>query len=515
MIWGLRGTFAVLLAFLGARLATIWWHQSYPNDSPQWWWGSLAGLLFAGIFISVEVAFTRRFIALISTVLFGVMFGFIASYLFTQTLFLLPVMNEAESWFREWTQYSCMAIFVYLAVVGILQSKDDFKFVIPFVELKKEEKGPKPLLLDTSVIIDGRIADVMDMRLIASRIILPRFVLVELQQVADSQDKLKRNRGRRGLDVLNRIQNSRGAAIELYEGTPPGVEGVDGKLVSLAKFLDARIMTNDFNLNKVAQLQGVEVINLNDLAIAMRPVILPGETLEVKVQKPGEGHGQGVGYLDDGTMVVIEGGYQRIGEAVPISVTSVIQTSAGRMIFGQVKGQSSVPGTLASSTPTPPIDGRGGRGGRGGGRPKTDILPSPFPSQGQEARRGGGRPKTDIMPSPFAGGSSPDTPPPSPRRPEPGPSAGARNQAGDRRPAGPVQPASGGSDFSLHPSSPETGPSPGDSDPFLANNPGLGGQGGPKKGSDAPMASDGPPQKKGSDAPVAGRGSKGDAGRPR
>ncbi len=500
MIWGLRGTFAVLLAFLGARLATIWWHQSYPNDSPQWWWGSLAGLLFAGIFISVEVAFTRRFVALISTVLFGVMFGFIASYLFTQTLFLLPVMNEAESWFREWTQYSCMAIFVYLAVVGILQSKDDFKFVIPFVELKKEEKGPKPLLLDTSVIIDGRIADVMDMRLLTSRIILPRFVLVELQQVADSQDKLKRNRGRRGLDVLNRIQNSKGAVIEIYEGTPPGAEGVDGKLVSLAKFLDARVVTNDFNLNKVAQLQGVEVINLNDLALAMRPVILPGETLEVKVQKPGEGHGQGVGYLDDGTMVVVEGGYHRIGESVPISVTSVIQTSAGRMIFGQVKGQSQVPGTLASSTPTPPVDTRGGRGGSRGARPKTDVLPSPFPGPAQGDRRGG-RPKTDILPSPFPNPSAPN-----PQKPEPGPSAGQRNRTGDRRPSD----AGGPQDFSLHPSSPDAGPSPGDSDPFLASN---GGQDGAKKGSDAPAA--GSPPQKGSGAPVAGPAAKGDLGRPR
>ena len=398
MIWGLRATFAVLLTFLGGQLAYTWWRGSYPNDSPQWWWGSLAGLLFASIFIVVEVAFTRRFVALISTVLFGVIFGFIASYLFTTTLFLLPAVKEAELWFRDWVQYASMAIFVYFAVVGILQSKDDFKFVIPFVELKKEEKGPKPLILDTSVIIDGRIADVMDMRLIASKIILPRFVLTELQQVADSQDRLKRNRGRRGLDVLNKIQNSKGAAIEIYEGTPPNAEGVDGKLVALAKFLDARVVTNDFNLNKIAQLQGVEVLNLNDLAMAMRPVILPGESLEVRVQKPGDSHGQGVGYLDDGTMVVIEGGDQRIGESVIISVTSVIQTSAGRMIFGQLKGLSQIPqsGTPAPApAPAPAADARGGRGTPRNSRPKTDIFPNAF-AGGSSPEEPAGRPSTDV-----------------------------------------------------------------------------------------------------------------------
>ncbi|MEK7466950.1 MAG: TRAM domain-containing protein [Planctomycetota bacterium] len=430
MIWGLRIAFALVLAMIGRSLTLRFWEHSdelASGGSAPWWWGSLAGLLFGSIFIMVEVAFTRRFVALLSTVVFGVVFGFIASYIFTTTLFLLPVFNEGEPWFKEWVQYCSLAIFVYFAVVGILQSKDDFKFVIPFVELKKEEKGPKPLLLDTSVIIDGRIADVMDMRLIASKIILPRFVLNELQQVADSQDRLKRNRGRRGLDVLNKIQNSKGAVIEIYEGTPPNAEGVDAKLVALAKFLDARVVTNDFNLNKIAQLQGVEVLNLNDLAVAMRPVILPGESLEVKVQKPGDSHGQGVGYLDDGTMVVIEGGYQRIGETVPISVTSVIQTSAGRMIFGQVKGQSQVPQPGSTPPVAAPPDPRGGRG-----VPRSS------------------RPKTDIFPTPFAGGSSPEAPPTRPKSEVPVHESqnarggrqgnGSRQAGGGRRPSDPANP---------------------------------------------------------------------------
>jgi uncharacterized protein YacL len=484
MIWGLRIAFALVLAMIGRTLTlTFWTHNPdlKTTDAP-WWWGSLAGLLFGAIFIMVEVAFTRRFVALLSTVIFGVVFGFIASYIFTTTLFLLPVFNEGEPWFKEWVQYCSLAIFVYFAVVGILQSKDDFKFVIPFVELKKEEKGPKPLLLDTSVIIDGRIADVMDMRLIASKIILPRFVLTELQQVADSQDRLKRNRGRRGLDVLNRIQNSKGAAIEIYEGTPPGADGVDAKLVALAKFLDARVVTNDFNLNKIAQLQGVEVLNLNDLAVAMRPVILPGESLEVKVQKPGDSHGQGVGYLEDGTMVVIEGGYQRIGETIPISVTSVIQTSAGRMIFGQLKGQSQVPQT---STPAPALPA----GGRG--TPRSS------------------RPKTDIFPSPFAGGSSPEAPPPVSRPKSETPvgrqGSGGRQPGGGRRPSDPARPSP---DLSIEPTRPAGLPSPADSDHYLASSPGPDGDG--KKGSDAPAPAAPPPGGKGSDSPVArGTGSGG------
>ncbi|MBI2923334.1 MAG: TRAM domain-containing protein [Planctomycetes bacterium] len=328
---------------MGRHVTIMWWTEYFPLEAPPWWWGSLAGLLIAGTFILIEIGFTRRFIGIISIVMFGVVFGFIASFIFVQTLFLIPAMNKGPEGFREWVQFSSMAIFVYLAVIGILQSKDDFKFVIPFVEVVREHSGPKPLLVDTSVIIDGRIADVVDLKLITAKVVLPKFVLHELQQIADSQDKLKRNRGRRGLDILGRMQKTKGTQIEIYDGNIPGIEGVDSKLVALAKHMDARIVTNDFNLNKVAQLQGVEVINLNDLATAMRPVILPGEAMEVRIQKPGEEHGQGVGFLDDGTMVVVEGGYSRIGQTVTISVTNAMQTSAGRMIFGQIKGQSQVP----------------------------------------------------------------------------------------------------------------------------------------------------------------------------
>jgi uncharacterized protein YacL len=229
--------------------------------------------------------------------------------------------------------FAIAVVLSFLSVLTILHVKDDFKFVIPFVELKREGGGAKPVILDTSAIIDGRIADVMDTKVLDTRIIVPRFVLNELQQVADSQDKLKRNRGRRGLDVLNRLRKSKG--VEVQEVELPDIQGVDAKLVRLAKNLDARIVTTDFNLNKVAQVQGVDVINVNDIAAALRPVVLQGEKLTIKIIRTGESAGQGVGYIEDGTMVVAEECANKIGQEVELMVTNVLQTSSGRLIFGR------------------------------------------------------------------------------------------------------------------------------------------------------------------------------------
>jgi rRNA-processing protein FCF1 len=235
---------------------------------------------------------------------------------------------------------------VYLCVSFILQTKDDFRFVIPYVEFSKQTKGARPILLDTSVIIDGRIADIAETRILESEILVPRFILSELQAISDSDDKLKRNRGRRGLDILNKLRNNPKVTIRLPDAQVAEVEAapdVDAKLVALAKHLDGRIVTNDYNLNKVAQLRGVDVININDLANALKPVVLPGETMTIKIIKPGEESGQGVGYLEDGTMVVAEGGRDSIGKEITISVTSVLQTSAGRMIFGRLEGADKSP----------------------------------------------------------------------------------------------------------------------------------------------------------------------------
>jgi uncharacterized protein YacL len=192
-------------------------------------------------------------------------------------------------------------------------------------------------ILDTSVIIDGRVADICQTGFLEGTIVIPQFVLEELQHIADSSDVLKRNRGRRGLDILNRIQKELAIKVEIYEGDFEEISEVDSKLVKLAKITNGILVTNDFNLNKVCELQNVSVLNINDLANAVKPVVLPGEELTVQVIKDGKEYHQGVAYLDDGTMIVVEEGREYIGKRIEVLVTSVLQTSAGRMIFAKPK----------------------------------------------------------------------------------------------------------------------------------------------------------------------------------
>ena len=234
----------------------------------------------------------------------------------------------------------------YISISILVQTRDDFRFIIPYVEFSKQMKGGRPLVLDTSVIIDGRIADLCDTRLVDTKIIVPRFVLQELQGIADSSDKLKRNRGRRGLDILKRLQSNTKVELLMHDGNAGESRGgekirVDERLVLFTKGVGGRVVTNDFNLNKIAQLQGVDVINLNEIANSLKTVALPGEYLQVKIVKAGDQIGQGVGYLDDGTMIVVENGRNAIGKETSILVTSVLQTPAGRMIFGRPESRPS------------------------------------------------------------------------------------------------------------------------------------------------------------------------------
>jgi len=230
---------------------------------------------------------------------------------------------------------------VYLGVFITLSMKEELYFFFPNLSAQADAAptGPRlqPKLLDTNVIIDGRIADVARAGFLEGPIYVPGFVLEELHLIADSSDSLKRNRGRRGLDILNAMQQESGLQITVYNQyqTPMrNSEPVDTKLVILAKELDGAIVTNDFNLNKVAQLQGIRVLNVNELANAVKPVVLPGEELLVTIVREGKEPDQGVAYLDDGTMVVVEHGKERIGETLRLTVTSVLQTVAGKMIFG-------------------------------------------------------------------------------------------------------------------------------------------------------------------------------------
>jgi len=231
---------------------------------------------------------------------------------------------------------------VYLCVAIMLSMKEELYYFFPglanrSLNADEEQATLRPKLLDTNVIIDGRIADIAKTRFVEGPLLVPGFVLEELHMIADSSDSLKRNRGRRGLDILNQMQQEPTVHISVFEDYPtppkPG-EAVDASLVQLAKELEGLIVTNDFNLNKVAQLQGVAVLNVNELANAVKPVVLPGEELSVTIVREGREPEQGVAYLDDGTMVVVEHGKDRIGSTVRIIVTSVLQTVAGKMIFG-------------------------------------------------------------------------------------------------------------------------------------------------------------------------------------
>lgn len=203
----------------------------------------------------------------------------------------------------------------------------------------KGEHKVQPKILDTSVIIDGRIFDICHTEFVEGPLVIPGFVLEELRHIADSSDSLKRNRGRRGLDVLNRIQKELDIPVEIIEKNFPELNEVDTKLLKLAQYLGGKVVTNDYNLNKIAEFQGVSVLNINELANAVKPVVLPGEEMVVQVIKDGKETGQGVAYLDDGTMIVVDGGRKYIGETIEVIVTSVLQTAAGRMIFAKPKAQ--------------------------------------------------------------------------------------------------------------------------------------------------------------------------------
>jgi len=269
----------------------------------------------------------------------GLIVGFIIAFLISQPFMDFKYVGTIVAILSYF-------IFGYLGIKIAIRKKDDF--VWPQINFKKsfankrQDKNAKegiisPKILDTSVIIDGRIADICKTGFIEGTLVIPEFVLKELRHIADSSDSLKRNRGRRGLDILNILQKDDYVDVLIETKDYGDNIEVDVKLLKLAKELGGKVLTNDFNLNKVAEFQGVEVLNINELANAVKPVVLPGEEMVVMVVKDGKESGQGLAYLDDGTMIVVEGGKKRIGDSVAVTVTSVLQTAAGRMIFAKLK----------------------------------------------------------------------------------------------------------------------------------------------------------------------------------
>lgn len=267
---------------------------------------------------------------------FGIIIGLIVAYFVSGFVLKLPVIGPAIS----------AVIYIFCAFLGYTLStkrKDELSswattFKVPQTKEKVSKKhGASPKILDTSVIIDGRIADIAQTGFVEGKFIVPNFVLEELRHIADSSDDLKRIKGRRGLDVLNRMQEELKLDFEISNADFPQVSEVDVKLLKLAEKLDAVVLTNDFNLNKVAQFQGVKVLNVNELANAVKTVVIPGEEMVVTIVKEGKEHNQGVAYLDDGTMIVVENAKKQIAQTFTVVVTTVLQTAAGRMIFAKQK----------------------------------------------------------------------------------------------------------------------------------------------------------------------------------
>ncbi len=294
--------------------------------------GAAVGFVAAVCIILTEFLFRRVALKVIVGGVLGFIVGLTSANIIAAPLKLVPLERSIVNF----VVLLMNGFFGYLGVaIGIREGE---RFSPANLRKLFRGGGEEHLkILDTSVIIDGRIADVCETEFIDGTLVIPQFILQELQHIADSSDSLKRARGRRGLDVLHRIQKMNHMEVRITDEDVPKIRDVDGKLIALAKQSGAKIITNDFNLNKVAELQGVTVLNINDLSNAVKPVALPGESMRVFVLKEGKESGQGVAYLDDGTMIVVENGRRQIGRNVEVAVTSVLQTAAGRMIFTRLK----------------------------------------------------------------------------------------------------------------------------------------------------------------------------------
>ncbi|MDD5134746.1 MAG: PIN/TRAM domain-containing protein [Phycisphaerae bacterium] len=343
LLYFIRFIFVVIIA--AALFVSLTTEMANPDKTENMsqgyiWVTFIGGLTLALLVLSVDWLLPKSSLKALAGVFFGLIVGIFFSWALSMVLdmvndiFRLGLTGNSMQ-LTKWVAGICIC---YLVISFVMQTKDDVRFIIPYVEFARQSKGIRPLILDTSVIIDGRIADICQSKLFDAPLVVPRFVLNELQLIADSADKLKRVRGRRGLDILHKLQDIKSIEVKVDDTPPPGLDErapVDQKLVAFTKSCDGKLMTNDYNLSKVAQVREVDVININDLANSLKTVVLPGEPMVVRIIKQGEESQQGIGYLDDGTMVVVEEGRNKIGEKIQITVTSALQTSAGRMIFGK------------------------------------------------------------------------------------------------------------------------------------------------------------------------------------
>ena len=296
------------------------------------WVGALAGFIFALLALSIEKIIKKAPLKVIFGGTFGLFLGLVIAQLLGYAF--SGLQNSAV---RISISVILSCVFGYMGLVLGGKKVEEFRWPGWGFFAKGSQKKNGGKILDTSVIIDGRVADICETDFLEGPLVIPQFILQELQHIADSADSLKRARGRRGLDILNRMQKGDTVEVKVVDDDYPDIKEVDAKLIALAREMNAKIVTNDFNLNKVAQLQGVPVLNINQLANALKPMVLPGEVLHLQIMREGKEQGQGVAYLDDGTMVVVENASRHLGEEVEASVTSILQTTAGRMIFTTLK----------------------------------------------------------------------------------------------------------------------------------------------------------------------------------
>ncbi|MBF0331337.1 MAG: twitching motility protein PilT [Candidatus Omnitrophica bacterium] len=323
----IRIFFLVLSAVIGYLIGNVYEHETL---------GILIALAAASLLMLIEIGMKSVSVRGLSSVVFGLLFGVVMAKLIADTISLVPMSEAIMASLRV----VLTLMFSYIGAVIALRGKDEFNLIIPYVRFRRTDLKDGVVVLDTSAIIDSRVFDIYRTHFLSGRLVVPRFVLHELQRLADSEDDMKRQRGRRGLELLRTMQKDTGMDIRVNEDDPASDEpAVDLKLIKLAKVLEARLCTTDFNLSRMAAIQGVDVVNVNDLVNAVKPVIFAGEELDVQIVKEGKEDNQGVGYLEDGTMVVVTEGRKHMGQRVKAVVTSVLQTQAGRMIFAKTGGR--------------------------------------------------------------------------------------------------------------------------------------------------------------------------------
>jgi len=331
-LWVIRILFLSLCTVGGFALSQV--HEQWVAARFGGLIGMVIGFGFGWLMIAIDEMLKGFSLRAFSATTFGLLLGTVVALLIDRS----GLFQTAEEPTR-WLIRLCLFLgFGYIGMVLAMRSnKEDFSLIIPYVRFAPQNKPDNLLLLDTSVIIDGRIAELIEANFVEGLLVVPRFVLKEIQQIADSADPIKRARGRRGLEMLNRIQRNPRNEVRIHDGDFPDEKEVDTKLVRLARNLGAKLFTNDYNLGKIAELQSVNYVNLHEVAKSMRIVLLPGEMLSLRIVREGKDKGQGVGYLPDGTMVVVNHAQTAIGQQVDVQVQSVLQTGAGIMVFADLR----------------------------------------------------------------------------------------------------------------------------------------------------------------------------------